>query len=500
MDYWPRSEQHNIIWAFATEDGQNNTSNDTESITEKCYEDLGKNPSDNIHELLDLDAHKIGWLISGLAALIATVISFYLIIQHSRYYTVPKHQRYIIRIILLVPIYAIISWLSYIFYRQAIYYELIRDAYEAFVIASFFILLVHYVGDSPEAQHGALARREERLRSLPPFCCFHFQPSSPHFLQFLKYGILQYVVIRPLTTIAAIIMQSKGVYCPENYNPGNGHIYVTVINFASVTIAMYCLLMLYFSLRRELAPYSPGLKFWCVKLVIFFCFWQQIILSILGHFKVIKPTTYWTTANISTGLQAILVCFEMIVFAFLHIRAFPYAPYMPGGQEAGDRRKPKRWWKGIVKALNPWDFVREIYRGIHYLVTVLILRRPAPYVNTQAPVQEKKPGAEHEEKRHAKDDDEEEEEETNAHGMDLQRAVTGISNHHLPRNSLEMESTTFPGDTWSDRGTMDRASVACQQDPSAHRPPIQTMQPEARPPMQDLSEKGKEDVEFTRHQ
>ncbi|RKP11954.1 hypothetical protein BJ684DRAFT_17511, partial [Piptocephalis cylindrospora] len=211
-----------------------------------------------------------------------------------------------------------------------------------------------------------------------------------------------------------------------------------------------------------------------------------ILLGILGHYGVIEATTYWTTANISTGLQAILVCFEMIIFALLHIRAFPYAPYMPGGQEAGDRKAPKRWWKGISKALNPWDLVREIYRGIHYMITVILLRRPSPYTDTGA-VKENSIGAGH-------GNDGDDEDETRAHGMDLQRAVTGVSSHHLPRTSLEMESSTFHGDGWSEPGAVSKANAAQE---GAGEKSIQ-VQPEARPPMQGSSEKYDEDVEVMR--
>ena len=45
----------------------------------------------------------------------------------------------------MVPIYATVSFLSYWFYRYAIYFEVIRDCYEAFAIASFFALLCHYI-------------------------------------------------------------------------------------------------------------------------------------------------------------------------------------------------------------------------------------------------------------------------------------------------------------------------------------------------------------------
>ena len=45
----------------------------------------------------------------------------------------------------MIPIYSVVSFLSFLYYRQAIYFEALRDCYEAFAIASFFTLLCHYL-------------------------------------------------------------------------------------------------------------------------------------------------------------------------------------------------------------------------------------------------------------------------------------------------------------------------------------------------------------------
>ena len=52
----------------------------------------------------------------------------------------------------MIPIYAVVSFLSYLYYIHAIYFEVVRDCYEAFAIASFFTLLCHYVAPDLHAQ------------------------------------------------------------------------------------------------------------------------------------------------------------------------------------------------------------------------------------------------------------------------------------------------------------------------------------------------------------
>ena len=67
----------------------------------------------------------------------------------------------IIRILFMVPIYAVVSFLSYKYYLHAIYFDVVRDCYEAFAIASFFSLLCHYVAPN-------LHDQKEYFRQMTP--------------------------------------------------------------------------------------------------------------------------------------------------------------------------------------------------------------------------------------------------------------------------------------------------------------------------------------------
>ncbi|ORY02715.1 DUF300-domain-containing protein [Basidiobolus meristosporus CBS 931.73] len=324
-------------------------------------------------------------MFSGVCAVMAASISFFLIYKHAQFYTKPNQQRYIIRIVLMVPIYAVISWLSYRFYQESIYFEVIRDCYEAFVLASFFILLLQYLGDTGDLQREAIQKRPQN-KLVFPLCCWTYNPASPHFLQWLKWGILQYVVIRPITTSLSVIFMAKGSLCPESLSPKYGRVYILAIEFTSVSIAMYCLVIFYMTVCEEIQQFKPFYKFLCIKLVIFFSFWQYVFLSVLVQFGrgnsrshtnlmvaelissalgIIKETEYWTEHNISTGVQAILICVEMVFFSFLHVKAFDYRGYRPKGRD----RLPV--FRALVDALNPMDFVREIYSCIVYFFNCL---------------------------------------------------------------------------------------------------------------------------------
>lgn len=71
-------------------------------------------------------AHHLGWTVAGFFALISMAVSLWLIFKHLTYFTNRTQQRQIIRILLMVPIYAVASFLSYLFRHQAVYFHVVR--------------------------------------------------------------------------------------------------------------------------------------------------------------------------------------------------------------------------------------------------------------------------------------------------------------------------------------------------------------------------------------
>ncbi|MEQ2216985.1 hypothetical protein XENOCAPTIV_028558, partial [Xenoophorus captivus] len=60
-----------------------------------------------------------------------------------------------------------------------------------------------------------------------------------------------------------------------------GYLYVTIIYNISVSLSLYALFLFYFSTSELLRPYSPMLKFFMIKSVIFLSFWQGMSLNLL---------------------------------------------------------------------------------------------------------------------------------------------------------------------------------------------------------------------------
>ncbi|XP_058290366.1 transmembrane protein 184A isoform X3 [Hylobates moloch] len=126
--------------------------------------------------------------VSGIFVWTALVLTCHQIYLHLRSYTVPQEQRYIIRLLLIVPIYAFDSWLSLLLlgdHQYYVYFDSVRDCYEAFVIYSFLSLCFQYLGGE-----GAIMAeiRGKPIKSSCFYgtCCLRGMTYSIGFLRFCK--------------------------------------------------------------------------------------------------------------------------------------------------------------------------------------------------------------------------------------------------------------------------------------------------------------------------
>ncbi|KAL0625360.1 Transmembrane protein 184B [Plecturocebus cupreus] len=96
----------------------------------------------------------------------------------------------------------------------------------------------------------------------------------------LAFGHIPYTPTPPVALITHSNYFSDSVSsagarkCSPSHSVTSGYLYVTIIYNISVSLALYALFLFYFATRELLSPYSPVLKFFMVKSVIFLSFWQ----------------------------------------------------------------------------------------------------------------------------------------------------------------------------------------------------------------------------------
>ncbi|KYK61387.1 DUF300 domain protein [Drechmeria coniospora] len=361
-------------------------------------EEMRISPGSEILLVGPLNFHDLARVIAASCTLIATTLSLFLIWMHALHYTQPSEQRYIIRILFMVPVYALSSLFQLQWYWHAIYFQVISDCYEAFAIASFFALICHYVAPDLHSQ-------KDFFRAMYPIkpwvmpvnwfakCCggdrgpWRTPKSGLTWFNIIWIGIYHYCFVRVAMTISAVITQYHGRYCESSNSPVFGHIWIIVINALAVTVAMFCLIQFYIQLKEPLAEQNLFLKIVAIKLVVFLSFWQSAAISVgTSTLKIVHSNKVLAYPDIKVGIPALLLCVEMACFAVLHLWAFPYAPYRVSAPPSfypvanadkadssareKERVPPSGGFLGVLAlfdAMLLWDFVKAFGRGMRWL-------------------------------------------------------------------------------------------------------------------------------------
>jgi hypothetical protein len=109
----------------------------------------------------------IFWSVAGIMVALSLPLSLHTIHMHLAHFVSPL-QRLYLRILWLVPIYGIESWLSLRFMHEAGYIRTLRELYEAFVIHAFFTLMLEFL----DKDEDNLKRRLiEALGPTAKVCC-----------------------------------------------------------------------------------------------------------------------------------------------------------------------------------------------------------------------------------------------------------------------------------------------------------------------------------------
>lgn len=316
--------------------------------------------------------------IAGFFCWAALIISIHQIYQHLRWYSCPSEQRWIIRILFIVPVYSFDSWLSLIFYTNDvyIYFNSIRDCYEAFVIYSFLSLCYEYLGGESNIMAEIRGKPIRPTNYATLTCCLAGKQYTIEFLRFCKKATLQFCLIKPIMALFTLLLMMIGKYEDGNWRLDQGYIYITLVYNISVSLALYGLFLFYTATRDLLHPYSPVLKFLTVKSVIFLSFWQGFLIAVLGATSAIDPV-YGTDGKevisrgtVAAGYQNFFICVEMF-FAAIALRfAFGVSAYIDAHSVNNESGEPRPMTlqsisSSLKETMNPRDIMQDAIHNFH---------------------------------------------------------------------------------------------------------------------------------------
>ncbi|XP_061065267.1 transmembrane protein 184A isoform X3 [Eubalaena glacialis] len=259
-----------------------------------------------------------------------------LIYLHLRSYTVPNEQRYIIRLLFIVPIYAFDSWLSLLLlggHQHYVYFDSVRDCYEAFVIYSFLSLCFQYLGGE-SAIMAEIRGKPIRPSCFYGTCCLRGMSYSIGFLRFCKQATLQFCIVKPIMALVTIVLQAFGKYHDGDF-------------------------------KELLQPFEPVLKFLTIKAVIFLSFWQGMLLAILERCGVLPEAQVIEgsrvgAGTVAAGYQNLAICIEMF-FASVALRyAFTCQVYSEKKERSPAPTAPlQSISSGLKETVSPQDSVQD---------------------------------------------------------------------------------------------------------------------------------------------
>ena len=314
------------------------------------------------------DRHISAWYIAGSAVFLAVPIALDDALMHLIYLNSKKMQLYYIAIIMIVPIFATTSWFALRFHSYRIYFVLIREIYEAFVLFCFYKCMITFFGVCKSKQLSGSSVLVNRIssgiipltntlqtskqisknspimishKSIPeikpmfPLCCFPKWKLDESFVKKCTIGIGQYCVLR---FILAIVNASIVATNPIIFDEGSikniraCYLYFVIIINISQMWALYCLVMFLHVVKPHMVELYPYTKFLSIKLIVFLTFWQSILLEGLAYIDIIHASIEWTQEDVTNGLEDFIICIECVLFAILHHYCFSYTDFNTGSK------------------------------------------------------------------------------------------------------------------------------------------------------------------------
>jgi len=159
-----------------------------------------------------------------------------------------------------------------------------------------------------------------------------------------------------------IVFEAHHMYEEGDFSFNKFYVWSIIIVNCSQCWALYCLVLFYMELKEELAPINPLGKFLVVKAVVFFSWWQQIIVTCLATFHMIEPFLDYSSEDVAKGYQNLLIVVEMFLYAICHRVVFSYMDFYAGGPLAKYLEETHAVARGPGAAISemlPTDIIQE---------------------------------------------------------------------------------------------------------------------------------------------
>ena len=302
--------------------------------------------------------------VAGCCGATAITLSVHLMCAHLYYWREPRAQLPIVRILMLVPVYVLLGCATILFPDYALFLVLLRESYESFALYEFFRLVIHYflveaprcralvdqaaedasrprydddeevVDDgADDAETSQFVRYLACYAPVPwpfPFCCLPVALTpGRRFYRLIRVCLFQYLFLRPILSFLAVLLSLRGSYDAERFSPSGPHLWIVLLSNVSIVVAFYALVVFLQLLDRVTGPvHRIFCKFASIKLLVFFVFWQSLLIAVLYWLDLLPPLgTGWSISRSALTLENLILCCELPLLSFWHLWIYSVAPY-----------------------------------------------------------------------------------------------------------------------------------------------------------------------------
>ncbi|CAO3690363.1 unnamed protein product [Rhizopus stolonifer] len=219
--------------------------------------------------------------------------------------------------------------------------------FEAFAVFNLYACLQSYLDPFREELCGMKESKDVKIMFVKKF---HLNSKwGMHYRIITDILVLQYPMWALINAFVSIFTKLKGVYCEGMYDFKGAYVYLTIIDFISLSIilgALFTYLDIYGEEWKRGSIRAHGM-FWCVKgpIMVLFYF-GEILLTFLTTIKVIKGKesvdggNFWPVDAIKNAIYVTLICFVMLVVSGMMARFFSPQDNIDAAISSGEMKKP----------------------------------------------------------------------------------------------------------------------------------------------------------------
>ncbi|CAG7987350.1 unnamed protein product [Penicillium olsonii] len=270
--------------------------------------------------------HHFNMILCGVCTGVTCLIIFTTMARHATHLSDPNQQLKIMRIATLFPLYTIYSFLSVCFPNAYVYLVGWTKVFQGVALYWFLMLLCDFFvpNDSHRAEFFASTRVLKR----------YSKTNTTDGLSRLKSTwlfVLQYPIVTFILAIVQSITQAQGMFCLKGKEAYFAHLWLTAIAVISLAFAMVNILRFHGNLQSHMKQHKPMIKLLAFKMIVGLEFLEQIIFMILDSTGALEPSSTMSYADTIIGLPTMIICLQVVPFAFLFYYAYSIKPYTTTG-------------------------------------------------------------------------------------------------------------------------------------------------------------------------